>query len=81
MLKPLHSFFNLGATKQQPPTFGQKRADQLEERFTKAVKDRQKMYHAEHAADKPLDEAYRQKGELLGNKIDRLQKERSDTNE
>lgn len=81
MKRPLHSFFNLGNAQAKPPTFGQKRAEQLDIRLSKAIIDRRKIARAEYASDAPLDETYKQKGSLLGNKIDRLKKEVLDTKE
>jgi hypothetical protein len=81
MKRPLHSFFNMGSNQTKAPTFGQKRAEQLDTRLNKAIIDRRKIARAEYAADAPLDETYQQKGSLLGNKIDRLQKEIADTKE
>lgn len=81
MKKPLHSFFNLGNSQPKAPTFGQKRADQLESRLNQAFGERKKLVRAEFASDKPLDETYRQKAGMVENKIDRLLKDRSDTNE
>lgn len=81
MKTPLHKFFNLGSTQPKQPTFGQKRADQLESRLNMAVTERRKLYRAEQAADRPLDSTYQQKGDQVGNRIDRLQKEMSDTKE
>lgn len=77
MRKPLFSFFKLGS--QTPkPTFGQKRAEQLNQRMDQALTDRRKLFRAEAASDNPLKTTYSQKSSLVERKIDRLTAQISD---
>lgn len=78
MRKPLLSFFNFSPSQSKPPTFGQKRAEQLTERVDKAITDRRKLFRAEAASDDPLKSTYAHKGDLAERKIDRLTAELSD---
>lgn len=53
-------------------TFGQQRAQAVQNRIEASVRERQRLAAAQQAADKPLDQLLRQKGELVGRRIAQL---------
>ena len=69
----LNVFFRLFArqiAQKQPETFGQQRAEQLNQRLDKALADRRKLFRAEFAAQAPLKTTYALRGGLADHKID-----------
>lgn len=71
--------FNQANQADSKSTFGQKRAQQLNERLEKAVSERRKLYRAEAVAEDPLRSSYTQKAAQVERKISRLTTEVSKT--
>lgn len=59
-----------------PTTFGQARAEALEERLDVALKERRQLARAQHAAPKELHETLGERAAVVSNKIDRLKLEK-----
>lgn len=56
----------------QPSSFGEKRAQQMNSRLTKAIKERNSLLRKEFASPDPLNQAYQQKGRRLDAEIRKL---------
>lgn len=59
----------------EPTTFAEKRADDLYKRYEKAMRERNKMLRGQYASDKPLDEMFAARKDMLDRKIDRMEQE------
>lgn len=69
----------IGLVSKSPSSFAEKNAEDVSARYNRALEERKKMVRAQYAADKPLDETYKLKGNLLDRKINRFKSGFEDT--
>ena len=76
----MSSGVNSGAnTSSRPTSFGDKRSQDADNRYNKALDERKKMIRAQYATDDDtLKEAYKMKSNLLDRKIRRMEDEIKD---
>lgn len=73
--KPLFSVISSAPQQNKPATFGSYRAERMGQRLEKAISERKTLARAEAAASDPLNAHIQNRGNLVGNKIGRLQQE------
>lgn len=73
--RPLTSLITLFPGQKKTTSFGSYRAERMEERMQKAVKERQTLARAQAASIDPLSSHLGQRGEVVARTIDRLHQE------
>ena len=60
-------------THKKPSSFGEHRAQRMEDRLQKAITQRRTLARAQAAAEEPINQHLEQRGNMVANKIGRLQ--------
>jgi hypothetical protein len=79
MRRPLFSIFSKPSSgSSTPSTFGQHRAERMEQRLQSSIKERRTLARAEAATVDPLQSNIQERGTIVSARIDRLSRELND---